>query len=61
MDLITNGTDPKTVQKLLSHATLAMTMRVYAKVFPRNKRAAVSRLSHGSGMAEDRPAIKRGA
>jgi integrase len=48
-DLIVNGTDPKTVQELLGHKTLAMTMKLYAKVRPQNKRQAVARLSYGKG------------
>jgi integrase len=48
-DLIVNGTDPKTVQELLGHKTLAMTMKLYAKVRPQNKRQAVARLSYGRG------------
>ncbi len=49
-DLIVNGTDPKTVQELLGHKTLAMTMKLYAKVRPQNKRQAVGRLSYGGGV-----------
>jgi integrase len=49
-DLIVNGTDPKTVQELLGHKTLAMTMKLYAKVRPQNKRQAVARLSYGGGV-----------
>jgi integrase len=49
-DLIVNGTDPKTVQELLGHKTLAMTMKLYAKVRPQNKRQAVARLSYGKGV-----------
>ena len=49
-DLIVNGTDPKTVQELLGHKTLAMTMKLYAKVRPQNKRHAVGRLSYGGGV-----------
>jgi integrase len=49
-DLIVNGTDPKSVQELLGHRTLAMTMKLYAKVRPQNKRQAVARLSYGGGV-----------
>ncbi|HEX5273022.1 MAG TPA: tyrosine-type recombinase/integrase [Gemmataceae bacterium] len=49
-DLIVGGTDPKTVQELLGHKTLAMTMKLYAKVRPQNKRQAVGRLSYGKGV-----------
>jgi integrase len=50
-DLIVNGTDPPTVQELLGHKTLAMTMKLYAKVRPQNKRQAVARLSCGKGVS----------
>jgi integrase len=50
-DLIVNGTDPKSVQELLGHKTLAMTMKLYAKVRPQNKRQAVARLSYGKGVS----------
>ncbi len=49
-DLIVNGTDPRTVQELLGHKTLIMTMKLYAKVRPQNKRQAVARLSYGGGV-----------
>jgi integrase len=49
--LIVNGADPKTVQELLGHKTLALTMRVYAKVRPQTKRQAVARLPYGAGVA----------
>jgi integrase len=49
-ELIVNGADPKSVQELLGHKTLAMTMRLYAKVRPQNKRQAVARLSYGRGV-----------
>jgi integrase len=49
-DLIVNGTDPRTVQELLGHKTLTMTMKLYAKVRPQNKRQAVARLSYGQGV-----------
>jgi integrase len=49
-DLIVNGTDPKSVQELLGHRTLAMTMKLYAKVRPQNKRQAIARLSYGRGV-----------
>jgi integrase len=48
-NLIVNGADPKTVQELLGHKTLAMTMRIYAKVRPQTKRQAVGKLSYGQG------------
>jgi site-specific recombinase XerD len=48
-DLIENGADPKTVQRLLGHSTLAMTMDLYAKIRTGTTRQAVGRLSYGSG------------
>jgi integrase len=48
-DLICNGTDPKTVQELMGHATLKMTMDLYAKVRSGSKRQAIARLSWGNG------------
>src|SRR5262245_31513166 len=47
--LIVNGADPKTVQELLGHKTLAMTMKVYAKVRAQTKRQALGRLSYAAG------------
>lgn len=46
---ITNGADPKSVQEILGHSTLVMTMKVYTKVKAGPKRAAIARLSYGSG------------
>jgi site-specific recombinase XerD len=48
-DLIVNGADPKSVQELLGHKTLAMTMNIYAKVHGRTKRQTVAKLSYGRG------------
>ncbi len=48
-DLIESGADPKTVQELLGHKTLAMTMELYAKVRRGTARQAVGRLSYGAG------------
>jgi integrase len=50
-ELIVNGADPKSVQDLLGHKTLTMTMKLYAKVRPQNKRQAVSRLTYGKGVS----------
>jgi integrase len=50
-ELIVNGADPKSVQELLGHKTLAMTMKQYAKVRPQNKRQAVGKLSYGKGIS----------
>jgi integrase len=49
-ELIVQGADPKSVQELLGHRTLAMTMKLYAKVRPQNKRQAVAKLSYGRGV-----------
>jgi integrase len=49
-ELIVNGADPKSVQELLGHKTLTMTMKLYAKVRPQNKRQALARLSYGRGV-----------
>jgi integrase len=48
--LIANGADPRSVQYMLGHRTLDMTMKVYAKVFATQKHNAISKLSFGSGM-----------
>ncbi len=48
-DLIERGVDPKTVQELLGHATLDMTMRIYTKIRGQNKRQSIARLSYGAG------------
>ena len=48
-NLIVNGTDPKTVQELLGHKTLAMTMNLYTKIHTGTKRQGVGRLSYGKG------------
>jgi integrase len=50
-ELIVQGADPKSVQELLGHKTLAMTMKLYAKVRPQNKRQAVAKLSYGKGVS----------
>jgi integrase len=47
--LIANGADPKSVQELLGHKTLTMTMNLYAKVNGQTKRQALGRLSYGQG------------
>jgi integrase len=46
---IVNGADPKSVQEILGHRTLAMTMKVYAKVKAAPKRQAVGKLSYAKG------------
>jgi integrase len=46
---IVNGADPKSVQEILGHKTLEMTMSIYAKVKAMSKRQTVARLSYGKG------------
>jgi integrase/recombinase XerD len=46
---ITNGADPKSVQEILGHRTLDMTMRIYTKIKAAPKRQAVAKLSYGLG------------
>jgi integrase len=46
---IVNGADPKSVQEILGHKTLEMTMQIYAKVKAMSKRQTVARLSYGKG------------
>ena len=48
-DAIENGGDPKSVQKVLGHKTLAMTMDIYAKVRGNTTRQVIGRLSYGAG------------
>jgi site-specific recombinase XerD len=48
-DLIVNGADPKSVQELLGHKTLEMTMNIYAKVQTETKRQVMGRLNYGRG------------
>jgi integrase len=48
-NLIVGGTDPKTVQELMGHKTLKMTMKLYAKIHTGTKRQAIGRLSYGRG------------
>jgi integrase len=48
-NLIVNGADPRTVQDLLGHKTLAMTMGIYVKVHVQNKRQVLGRLTYGKG------------
>lgn len=43
--LFETGADPKEVQEILGHATLAMTMDLYTHLLPERKQAAVDRLS----------------
>jgi integrase len=48
--LIVAGADPKSVQELLGHKTLDMTMRIYAKINGQTKRQALGRLPYGQGV-----------
>lgn len=48
-NLIANGADPKSVQELLGHKTLDMTMRIYAKIHGQTKRQALGKLTYGQG------------
>lgn len=49
-NLIINGADPRSVQQLLGHRTLDMTMKIYAKLFASQQRSAISKLSIAKGM-----------
>ena len=49
-NLIVNGADPKSVQTLLGHKTLEMTMNLYARIRVGTKRQALARLSYGCGV-----------
>ena len=46
--LIRNGADPKSVQSLMGHKTLDMTLKVYAKVNATQKHEAIKKLSFGA-------------
>lgn len=59
-NLIVHRTDPKTVQELMGHRTLAMTMNLYAKINVDTKREAIGRLSYGAG-PETPAVLKLGA
>jgi len=60
-NLIVNGTDPKTVQELLGHKTLAMTMNLYTKIHAGTKRQAIGRLSYGAGSQTPDHVVQFGA
>jgi integrase len=47
--LIVGGADPKSVQELLGHRTLEMTMKIYTKIKSQNKRQALGKLAYGKG------------
>lgn len=46
---ITNGADPKSVQEIVGHSTLEMTMKIYTKIKGISKRQAIGKLSYGTG------------
>jgi integrase len=46
-ELVRANNDPKTVQEILGHKTLEMTMRIYAKVHGTSKHTAVATLPYG--------------
>jgi integrase len=48
-NLIANGADPKSVQELLGHKTLTLTMNIYTKIHGHTKRQTVGKLSYGAG------------
>jgi integrase len=47
--LIVSGADPRSVQELLGHRTLDMTMRIYTKIQTQTKRQALGKLPYGKG------------
>lgn len=53
-DLIRNGADPKTVQSLMGHKTLDMTMQIYAKVNSSSQHKAISKLSFGEALPNEK-------
>jgi integrase len=48
-EAISSGADPKSIQELLGHKTLAMTMKIYTKIRTQTKRQAIARLPYGAG------------
>ncbi len=48
-----NGASPKAIQAILGHATLAMTMSVYARATERSKRAAIGALPFAKASGPD--------
>ena len=49
-ELIRNGADPKSVQSLMGHKTLDLTLRIYAKVNSKQKHEAIKQLPFSSAM-----------
>jgi integrase len=49
--MLQNGANPKDVQAILGHSTLALTMKVYAKATERGKRSAIDALPFDSTTA----------
>jgi integrase len=49
--LITSGADPKSVQTLLGHKTLSMTMGLYTRVNANHQRRAIDALPYGRGVS----------
>ena len=49
-ELIRNGADPKSVQSLLGHRSLDMTMRTYVKVNAEQKHETIKKLSFSAAM-----------
>jgi hypothetical protein len=47
--MIVSGADPKSVQELLGHRTLDMTMKIYIKIRSQTKRQALGKLPYGQG------------
>jgi site-specific recombinase XerD len=52
---LVKGADPKSVQEILGHRTLKMTMEIYAKLKAGPKRQAVGKLSYAKGATPPRP------
>ena len=50
---IGGGGDPKAVQEILGHSSLALTMGIYAKATDRSKRAAIGALPFAKSSAPD--------
>ena len=53
-ELIRNGADPKSVQALLGHKSLELTLQVYAKAYTKQKHEAIKKLSFSAVMPAGR-------